>query len=506
MPSPASEGHAVALDSEGTSKQDIISWYPPSPQSKERRQRFFRDAELHLSSQRSPPSAPSSFGAGYSPLSDTSSPSGQFSPPKEAGILSKPEKSNFSSSVEAFEGGSMEPESKARYFTTNLIQSNSAHKDAVVDETSQSLIVKLETSRSSYNTIKSIQSQPEPDKEHFTTSNDGTSSHSPAFMSDEEVVNFRNALHDDESPALTQDGQIIRNPKKASSSYFSNLNIGRNSPAIQGAGKHSFSMSAGPTNQFTAGSLNLSTSYNSRAAQSSPDIFKLASGNPFVDHKTATAEVKLNIRGGNGEGNDSESVSAQTSTSKTSQRTKKSQQTLKNKESEATVVGEDSEATEAKPETKPEKDTLGETMAQVAASIAKHDLQTTHTPTKPSNKGKGRATTIHPPSSDADSTTDSDSQATLPPFNAQNLLARHTATQNALDEEAAQVAKKQQGLVEIMKIWMQVAQAKENQRANERINARIAELEKAEESLRKKEKHRKCLISFNLLYAEDLLY
>ena len=275
---------------------------------------------------------------------------------------------------------------------------------------------------------------------------------SQEVISDDEVANFRGALHDDESPALTSDGQIIRRTKKFRSAYFPD--VGRGSPA-----GYDFA-----TRQGHFGSPGLGHSKAGLAHQSAPDAYSIrpSSSSPLIcSHTVPTISTPENLgeaiarmRGGS---LDSENEPHE-------ERMK--EENMNNNRDEAGEVDRDTDE----------------------ASLPSATLS------------KGKRGTVNIRSSPD---TDTDSRATLPPFDLEDFKARRDAANNTLDAELVKEQKRGEKLMEMLRVWNEVARLREGERAEARANIRIAKMQQEEEALRGTEAHRKsgllCFWLFQIL-------
>ena len=288
-----------------------------------------------------------------------------------------------------------------------------------------------------------------------------TTPESEDVISGDEVANFRGALHDDESPALDQDGQIIRSAKKAHSAYFPNFR--RGSPAAyEYASKHTYPRSPGVSPG--AGS----SPYRVRSpngnyfppSSSSPAISTYAV--PTVSHSEVSTNATSRLRGGKGDINESEAESHDENAEPSKNGDEKGQAM------KASIDGKDKTTVEAS----------GSDQNDAPASSALR-------------KGKRKARKLEVSSSD----TDSSSHATLPPFDLADFKTCRDATYAVLDAELVKEQKRGEELIEMLRVWSEVARTREGERAETRVNTRIAKMQQEETALRAKEAHREFLIS-----------
>ena len=288
-----------------------------------------------------------------------------------------------------------------------------------------------------------------------------TTPKSEDVISGDEVANFRGALHDDESPALDQDGQIIRSAKKAHSAYFPNFR--RGSPAAyEYASKHTYPRSPGVSPG--AGS----SPYRVRSpngnyfppSSSSPAISTYAV--PTVSHSDVPTNAPGRLRGGKGGVVESEAESHDENAKPSKNGDGKGQARLANVDGKDKTIAE---ASESDQNPAPASTTL--------------------------RKGKRKARKLEVSSSD----TDSSSHATLPPFDLADFKTRCDATYAVLDAELAKEQKRGEELMEMLRVWSEVARTREGERAEARVNTRIAKMQQEETALRTKEAHREFFIS-----------
>ena len=281
-------------------------------------------------------------------------------------------------------------------------------------------------------------------------------------ISGDEVANFRGALHDDESPALDQDGKIIRSAKKAHSAYFPTFR--RGSPAAyEYASKHTYPPPRSPGASPEAGS----SPYRVRStngnyfppSSSSPAISTYVV--PTVSRSGGSTPLPSRLRGGHGDAVDSEVDSHDVNT-----------KTSKNDDGKDYPV-KSSTSTEDKPTA--EASGSDQNPIPVSTTI---------------RKGKRKARKPEVSSSD----TDTSSHATLPPFDLADFKARRDATYAVLDAELVKEQKRGEELMEMLRVWNDVTRVHEGERAEVRVNTRIAKMQQEETALRAKEAHRRLLI------------
>ncbi|KAI4155786.1 MAG: hypothetical protein LQ340_000761 [Diploschistes diacapsis] len=293
---------------------------------------------------------------------------------------------------------------------------------------------------------------------------------SEGFKSEEDVAHFRAALHDDESPALTEDGKIIRNAKKARSGYF-NLKPKRNDSSKHNlAGKHSFSMhsSVSITPSTDAGNTNAAAAYLSRAT-SSPGFTGLAAGNPFAD--AGLTSLGTFLRGGKGDDNDSDDIQSDTVSSATGAigKVKGKGRPLSNPRSD--LIPKDATSTT----------NTGSTGPISSKKPKKRKL-------KSSNKRKPQRAQI--PASSAGASAAAVANAPLPSFDVADFLARRASQDAAIKAELQRCEQRHEQLLGMLACWLEVAKTREWERADARLRTRMAKLRQEEEGLRAKEEHR----------------
>ena len=287
------------------------------------------------------------------------------------------------------------------------------------------------------------------------------------MISDEEVANFRGALHDDESPALNEEGQVVRGSKKSRSAYFPSMSressYRHSSPANKGLSPY------GNPSKASTSACNLSgTSLGSGDRPSaSPGFSGLSRANPFLHSNIFSTEISLR-GGGNGGSNDSADTEATDPP--------KQQPSHKRKSSKGRV--------------KSVKLETGNAEDQHLRDSSASDVNTIKpTATAASkNKAKRKATTPAPSGSAGGPAFKR--LAPLKEFEA-DLRARESAqhTKWLEDWEASEREKKK--LLELLRIWTLVAETRETERANARLETRLEKVRMEEEKVRAKEAHRK---------------
>ena len=326
-----------------------------------------------------------------------------------------------------------------------------------------------------------------------------------AVMSDSEVTNFRGALHDDESPALGADGQVVRKSlKRHLSTYFSNHSLPAISPSIYSTTrKGSYGMNAKSPRSEAASPVHGAMPTAGVASPTSPNsmrpsaaswtiktfkpggsIGRLGSlpdgGRDSLDKRAVDVNaflhsdtqenllpvMTMSLRGGQGSSPEPELPNIETSSANAD----------KNAETE---------------DVKTENHELQPPIASTsnASTDKKRNLDTPLPPPPGTSTSPGSISELSDPLPQ---------NAILPLFSVTDLRSRVAASDAALDDEWAVAKKRQKELITMLSIWSEVAQQREKERVEKRLETRIQKCAMEEETLRGKKRHRMLFLQESL--------